>query len=169
MKKLLFGLLLLILPMFVVSAAEPQITSVVNENDKVTVTGTIDYRDEIVQVAIFDADGTLVSLGTTELKNKAYSYTSDTLSLKNKATYTVKTALYNGECTATKTFKASVTPKKNIPNPQTWDSIYTYIIIAIVAIVCIGVACYYIIKGKKNKGENTPVEENKEDETKLGE
>ena len=70
MKKVLFGLLLLVLPVFVVSAADPVIKSVTNENNKVTVTGTIDYRDDIVQVAIFDADGTLVSLGTTELKNR---------------------------------------------------------------------------------------------------
>ena len=124
MKKLIFTLLLLIIPFITISASSPQITSISYDNNKVSVEGSIDgANDTIVQVALFDGQ-TLVSLGTTKLNsNNEYSYTSESLNLSNGKSYTVKTALYNGECPATKTFVASVT------NPQTWDNIYTYIII----------------------------------------
>lgn len=149
MKRLLFILLALCMSVLFINSAKAQtyatakINSISYQDNKVTVKGKISF-ESTVQVLVFDGEKPIL-MGTTELENKNFTFVSDSIDLTNGKTYTVKVSTQDGKCQATKTFIASV------ENPQTWDNIYTYVIIAIIAIVGIGVGVYYLVKNKKDK------------------
>ncbi len=148
-KKIIFALVLLAVPfMFADAAANPKITSATYGDNVVKVNGTLTWDDgATIEVVVFDGS-TPVLMGTTELKSNAYSYTSPSITLDSTKSYKVMISSHDGACQTSK-----VLTKVSSINPQTWDDIYTYIIIGIIAVIGIGIGIFYLIKTKKNKEE----------------
>ncbi len=149
-KKVIFTIVLLVIPfMFADAAANPKITEAVYSDNVVKVSGTLTWDDEAtIQIVVMDGS-TPVLMGTTDLENNKYSYTSPSITLDKSKSYKVMMASQDAVCQTSK-----ILTKGSTTNPQTWDDIYTYIIIGVIAVIGIIIGIYYLVKNKKNKKED---------------
>lgn len=140
-KYILFALLLFLITKNVNAAS---ITEVKYVDDKISINGAGTGE---IQIVLFGLDNSPLYFTTVTAESDKFSITLPKIEGLKEGKYNVKVADYNGTNADTKSVE--ITPTESIKNPQTYDGIKLYVILAIISLI--GIISMIVVIRKKLK------------------